>query len=149
MSKQKKIIRGVVVLFVIAALGGWYAYSEYNRPLESMASAQSEVSIKAVELIAEFEKNEAASGQRFTDKVIEVEGTLKEATADDNGLYTLSLGDEASMSSVRCSVDSAFTTAAALLNKGATVKIKGVCSGFTTDELLGSDVTLVRCAVIK
>ena len=149
MSKQNKIIRGVVVVLFIAVLGGWYAYREYNRPLENMANATPQVSIKAVELIAEYEKDETASGQRFTDKVIEVEGTLKEATADDKGFYTLSLGDEASMSSVRCSVDSAFTSAAAQLNKGETIKIKGVCSGFTTDELLGSDVTLVRCAVIK
>ena len=149
MSKQKKILRGLVVLLVIAALGGWYAYSEYNRPLESMAEATPEVSIKAVELIAEYEKDETASSQRFIDKTIEVEGVLKDASADDKGFYTLALGDEASMSSVRCSVDSAFTKAASLLNKGEIVKIKGVCSGFTSDELLGSDVTLVRCAVIK
>ena len=149
MSKQKKLIRVVAALLVITALGGWYAYREYNRPLESMANAKSDVSIKAVELIAEFEKNEANSSQRFNDKVIEVEGTLKEATADDKGFYTLALGDEASMSSVRCSIDSAFTSAASQLNKGELVKIKGVCSGFTADELLGSDVTLVRCAVIK
>jgi hypothetical protein len=149
MSKQKKIIRVLLILLVIAALGGWYAYSEYNRPLANMADAKSEVSSKAIDLITDFEKDETAASKKFVDKVIEVEGTLKEATADDQGLYTLALGDEASMSSVRCSVDSAFTVVASQLNKGEIVKIKGVCSGFTIDELLGSDVTLVRCAVIK
>jgi hypothetical protein len=74
---------------------------------------------------------------------------LKEATADDKGFYTLALGDEGSMSSVRCSVDSLYTADAAALSTGKTVKVKGVCSGFTADELLGSDVTLVRCAITK
>lgn len=149
MSKQKKIVRVVLVLMVIAALGGWYAYTEYNRPLASMTEAKPEVTISAINLIGAFEKDPASSNQQYVDKIIEVEGVLKEAIADDKGFYTLALGAEGSMSSVRCSVDSASTTVASQLKQGDLVKIKGVCSGFTTDELLGSDVTLVRCAINK
>lgn len=149
MSRQQKIITIALIILATGVLGGWYAYSEYNRPLASMTDTKPEVTIKAIDLIAAFEKNETSSSQQFIDKIIEVEGVLKESSTDDKGFYTLALGDESSMSSVRCSVDSLFTANAAQLSKGQTIKIKGVCSGFTMDELLGSDVTLVRCAVIK
>lgn len=147
MSKQKKIVSIVMILLLVAAIGGWYTYSEYNRPLASMTETKAEITINAIDLISAFEKDPINSNQLYIDKIIEVEGVLKESTADDLGLYTLSLGEESEMSSVRCSVDSISTAAAAQLKKGDFVKIKGVCSGFTPDELLGSDVTLVRCAI--
>jgi DNA-binding transcriptional regulator of glucitol operon len=147
MSKQKKIVSILVILVLVAAVGGWYAYSEYNRPLANMTETKAAVTIGAINLISAFEKDPTNANQQYIDKIIEVEGILKEATADDQGLYTLALGEESSMSSVRCSIDSASTQAASQLKKGDPVKIKGVCSGFTAEELLGSDVTLVRCAI--
>lgn len=147
MSKQKKIVSIVLILLLVAAVGGWYAYTEYNRPLANMTEAKAEVTISAIDLISAFDKDPISANQLYIDKIIEVEGILKEATADDQGLYTLALGDESAMSSVRCSIDSASTATAAQIKKGDFVKIKGVCSGFTADELLGSDVTLVRCAI--
>ena len=149
MFKQVRIVRVVVIILIAAAVGGWYAYTEYNRPLASISETEAAVTISAVNLISAFEKDSANANQQYIDKIIEVEGILKEATADDQGFYTLALGDDSSMSSVRCSVDSVSTQAASQLKKGDLVKIKGVCSGFTTDELLGSDVTLVRCAINK
>jgi hypothetical protein len=147
MFKQIRIVRVVVILLIAAAVGGWYAYTEYNRPLESIADSKAAAVISAIDLISVFEKDSTTANQQYIDKIIEVEGILKEATADDQGLFTLALGDESSMSSVRCSVDSVSTQAASQIKKGDQVKIKGVCSGFITDELLGSDVTLVRCVV--
>ena len=147
--KRKKIIRYTVLLLIAAGVvGGWYGYTEYNRKPASMATATPDASVKANELIGAFEKDEPGSNKLYLDKVVEVEGILKESSADESGFYTLSLGDDASMSSVRCSVDSIYTKDAASISKGQTVRIKGVCSGFTADELLGSDVTLVRCAVV-
>jgi hypothetical protein len=33
--------------------------------------------------------------------------------------------------------------------KGDKVVLQGICSGYNKDELLGSDIVLVRCALIK
>ena len=146
---KRKLVQYIALFLVAAAIaGGWYGYSEYNRKQTNMATTKADLAIKAVDLINAFEKDEAVSNGQYLDKIVEVEGNLKESSTDDKGFYTLALGDEASMSSVRCSVDSLFTKDAASLSKGQTVKIKGVCSGFTADELLGSDVTLIRCAVV-
>ena len=52
-----------------------------------------------------------------------------------------------SVSSVRCSIDSVHNIEAAAVKKGNNVSEKGICSGFSSDELLGSDVVLVRSVI--
>jgi hypothetical protein len=46
-------------------------------------------------------------------------------------------------------MDSAFAGQQASLTRGQKVTIQGICSGYNKDELLGSDIVLVRCALIK
>ena len=57
------------------------------------------------------------------------------------------LGDTASMSSVRCSIDSVHSSEATKVQQGSIIAVKGICSGFNADEMLGSDVILVRSVV--
>lgn len=51
------------------------------------------------------------------------------------------------MSSVRCSIDSIHSNEAAVIQPGSLIAVKGICSGYNADEMLGSDVILVRSAV--
>jgi hypothetical protein len=46
-------------------------------------------------------------------------------------------------------MDSLFSINTNLLVKGDKVVLQGICSGYNKDELLGSDIVLVRCALIK
>jgi hypothetical protein len=46
-------------------------------------------------------------------------------------------------------MDSAFSVTATPVTKGEKITLQGVCSGYNKDELLGSDVILVRCSLIK
>ncbi|MBI5856423.1 MAG: hypothetical protein HZB42_02135 [Sphingobacteriales bacterium] len=143
--KRKKIIRYILVsLFVIVAAAALYIYKEYNRRHKDTASLKPDYSTEAASFIKEFENNEKAANKKFLDKVIRVEGVVKEVVKDEKGFYTLALGDTASMSSVRCNIDSMHTKEAVAVMKGNKVAIKGICSGFNADELLGSDVILVR-----
>jgi hypothetical protein len=57
------------------------------------------------------------------------------------------LGEAGSMSSVRCSIDSTHSEEAAKVQKGQSLSVKGICSGFMSDEMLGSDVQLDRCVI--
>jgi uncharacterized protein YyaL (SSP411 family) len=124
-----------------------YIYKEYNRTHKDIAGIEPDYAITATELIKEFQDNEQASNKKYWDKVIRVEGTIKNLTRDDTGFYSIILGDTASMSSVRCSVDSNHSAEAATLQKGGEIAVKGICTGFNADELLGSDVVLVRSVV--
>jgi tRNA_anti-like len=146
--KRKKIIRFIVLpLLLIAGAAAIYIYKEYNRVHSDTATLKPDFSVTAISLIKEFQDNESLSNKKYWDKVIKVEGMVKELIRDDKGFYSIVIGDTASMSSVRCSVDSTHNNEAALLQKGHTVSVKGICSGYNADELLGSDVILVRSVV--
>ncbi len=146
--KRKKIIRYVLLaLLLVAAAVALYIYKEYNRTHKDTARLKADYSLAATDLIKEFETNEQASNKKYWDKVIRVEGLLKEVVKDDKGFYSLALGDTLSMSSVRCSIDSMHSKEAEAVKKGSRIAVKGICSGFNADEMLGSDVILVRSVV--
>jgi tRNA_anti-like len=148
--KRKKIIRYVVLpLLLILAAAAFYIYKEYNRTHKDTAKIKPDYAVSAIELVKEFETNEQVSNKKYWDKVIRVEGMVKELAKDDKGFYSIILGDTASMSSVRCSVDSVHSNEAAAVKQGSIIAVKGICSGFNADEMLGSDVILVRSVVDK
>ena len=146
--KRKNIFRYIVLpLLLILAAVALYIYKEYTRTHKDTALLKPDYSLQAANLVKEFETDEQGSNKKFWDKVIRVEGFVKEVIKDDKGFYTLALGDSSSMSSVRCSIDSVHSKEAAAVAKGSIVAVKGICSGFNADELLGSDVILVRSVV--
>jgi hypothetical protein len=146
--KRKKVIRYVLLsLLVIIGAAAIYIYKEYNRTYKDTAKLKPDYSLAAKDFVKEFESNEQASNTKYWDKVIRVEGMVKEVAKDDKGFYTVVLGDTSSMSSVRCSIDSVHSNIASTVKKGSVVAVKGICSGFNADEMLGSDVILVRSAI--
>lgn len=148
--KRKKIIRYslllVLILLIAAAL---YIYKEYNRRHKDTAKLKPDYTLQATALVNEFRANEHASNNKYWDKVIKVEGVVKEVNIDEKGFCSLALGDTASLSSVRCSMDSTHIKEATAMQRGATVAVKGICTGYNADELLGSDVILVRSVIDK
>jgi hypothetical protein len=134
-------------LLLILAAVAIYIYKEYNRTHKDTSKLKPDYSIEAAQLVKEFEENEKATGTKYWDKIVKVDGLVKDVLKDDKGFYTVVLGDTASMSSVRCSIDSVHGNEAAQVQKGSIIAIKGICSGFNADEMLGSDVILVRSVV--
>ena len=53
------------------------------------------------------------------------------------------------MSSVRFSMDSIHNAQAASLVKGTKAVLKGICTGYNADEMLGSDLILNRAVIEK
>lgn len=146
--KRNKIVRYVILpVLVLLAAAALYIYKEYNRTLTDPARLKPDYSVTASELIKEFITNEQSANKKYWDKVIQVNGMVKDIEKDDWGFYSISMGDTSAMSSVRCRMDSVHRNEVAFLNKGDIASMKGICTGFITDELLGSDVILVRCVV--
>jgi tRNA_anti-like len=144
MSGKKKIF--IAVLLIVAAIV-IYVYKEYNRTNINISEEESAFNVEAVDLIKAFADNDSAAAHRYVGKVISVTGLVKNLDKDERGYYTVSLGDTASLSSVRCSVDSMYTTRASAAKPGTTIKIKGNCTGYNADELLGLDVIVNRCVI--
>lgn len=143
--KKKKIILLIIAVAIFG--GGWYAYSEYNRKVKDLSKVSADMQLKMADLVSEFEKDEIGANALYLDKVIAVNGTLKAIEKDEANNYSLVLGDENSMASVRCSMDGDHQKKVEGLITGAKVTVKGACTGFNADELLGSDVILNRCVI--
>lgn len=143
--KKRRIIPSVIFAAVIG--GAWFGYSEYNRKVKDLQDVNAQIKLKTNEIIAAFEKDEAAANAHYLDKVMAVMGNVKTVEKSDRGNYTIVLGDAGSMSSVRCSMDSVHVKDIAGITEGKSITVKGACTGFNADDLLGSDVILNRCVL--
>ncbi len=104
----------------------------------------------AAELVKEYESNDAASAEKYNGKILEINGRVKAVEKDDKGCYTVVIGDNTSMSSVRCAIDSTHQDKASGLINQSSVTVRGACTGYNKDEMgLGADIILNRCAVIS
>ena len=149
MTRKKKWLY-ISSLFAVAITSiAFYLYKEYNRKNIDTAELEPDYTIAASAMIKEFETDQVSASKSYSDKIILVKGFVKDILKDDHGFYSLMLGDTLSMSSVKCSLDSLHNNEAAALRKGVYAAVKGVCAGFNADELLGSDVILVRCMIEK
>jgi tRNA_anti-like len=149
--KKKKIITYVALAIIaVLAIGGTYAYKEWNRKPKDSANTKADVSINCKVLIDEFVKDEKIANAKYLDKLIALNGIAKSIDKDENGFYTLVLGDTATSSSIRCTMDSLHNDDAAIIKEGATIKIKGFCTGYIPDDMgLGADVILNRTSIVK
>jgi hypothetical protein len=151
--KNKKILLGLLV--VVGLLGAFYAYREYNRAPVNTAAAAPDEELTGAALIAAFEQDEAGATGRYVNKLIRVQAVLLDVsttepmTPDEKESHTLVIGSNEGSTTIRCSMDSSFSPQQTALTKGATITVQGICSGYNKDELLGSDIVLVRCAFIK
>jgi len=147
---SRKLTIAIAVLLVLAAFG-IYGWKEYHRRNTDLAEVTASFNVHANDLIREFEANDSAATKKYIGKVVAVEGQLKKIDKDEEGFYTMVLGDSSSMSSVRCAIDSAHASDASGLQPLSSVKVKGYFTGYEKDEtgLLGSDVKLNRCVVVR
>jgi hypothetical protein len=144
MFRKKNILLAILLIIVAAAI---YMYKEFNRTNTNIASESSAYTVTADELIKEFIHNDSLANNKYAGKIILVKGVVKDMSKDERGYYTVSLGNAAVMSSIRCSIDSIYSGTALSVKPGMNVNIKGNCTGYNKDELLGLDVLLNRCLV--
>jgi len=147
-SRTKKILLySTAVVLLLLAGGGYYISKEFNRRNKDTSLIKADYTLASSVLVSEFERNDSLASVKYMDKVIDVNGSVKEIARDEKGYITIVLGDSVQRSSVRCSLDSNHHSEANLVRQGGAVRIKGICSGFNKEELLGSDVVLVRCVL--
>src|SRR5690349_2960801 len=131
--------RYIVFLLVIALLAfiGWKGCQYFYKAPQSLSKQEATATLSATELIKAFESDSSKANQAYLGKVIAVEGTIKSIEQEEG--VTIILGEEGSMSSVRCSMDTTQKKDWKEVSKGKKVLIKGNCTGYNSDELLGAD----------
>lgn len=139
-----------IFIWIVLAGAAWYGFKEFNRTAPDPRDQEPDFNIPAISLLQVFEKNDTVAIQTYDGKIIEVSGNVKEIEKDEKGFYTLVLGANEELSSVRCSIDSTSNQEAASVTKSSSVIIRGTFTGYNKDEMgLGADVILNRCALIS
>jgi tRNA_anti-like len=148
-SRSAKIILFAVIAAVIGV--GVYGYEEYNRTVKDIATITPAFTTSGIAIVEEFTKNDSIANAKYLGKTIAIDGTLKSVDKDENGFYTVVIGDTISTTSVRCSMDSAHNMEASSLKEGTKINVKGICTGFSKDDtgLIGSDIMLNHSCINK
>ncbi len=148
--KRKNVKYILLALALIIAGAAFYGYKEYNRTNKDIAIITPSFKTTSTELINEFTKNDTVANTKYLDKTIALNGNIKSIDKDENGFFTIVIGDTSSTTSVRCSMDSVHNMEASTLKEGTLVNVKGICTGFIKDELgIGADIILNRSCINK
>lgn len=144
MSK-KTITKVLVPVLVLLLLGAVYVYREFNRKAPDTAELTPAYELTGTQLLDAFQQDEKKANALYLGKVLAVTGLIKSQSSDSAGIQTLVIGDTASLSSVRCIMNGDPGSVAGPFSTGTRVTIKGICTGYTADDMgLGADVLLNR-----
>ena len=133
---MKKYLKYIVLLGFIGIVTAYYMY---NKPHKNMEKAKADYSIEASNLLTAFEADESAANAKYLDKTIEVSGTVREASTDDEGMINVTLDTDNELSGVVCQLDNLTTHKKTTFEPGEKVSFKGICTGMLMD------VIIVRC----
>ena len=131
----KKILGGVVVLAVLAAIFGDGEGSSVN-----LAEATPDFEVSCSSLIREVSANEARASAKYEGKVIKISGRVDNIN-DTFGGTQVNLTDGQEYSFTNCSLYDLDETVAINLNKGQSVSF--TCNSF---QEIGGGVNLRNCS---
>lgn len=139
----------IFVLAAIITIGAlFYGIKEFTRTHKSLDDMKPVASLTVGELLNAFSQDESATTAMYSEKVLEVKGLVSEIEIDEeDGSIDVYLEDELTEGNIICEISETSYDKAKSLKLGDMVSIKGVCAGYMEDEILGSDVILVRCVI--
>ena len=140
MKKWKKILLSLFVIgLVVGGIAFWYVDTKKPADIRKM---EANFEITSTKLVADFNANEDSANKKYMDKVIAVSGKISDITVDSSkATVILESGDP--MAAVTCSFYDDEASKVKQLQKGASVTIKGNCTG----KLM--DVVLNKCSITK
>jgi hypothetical protein len=132
-NMKSKITLTVLIILVVAA---GIIYTMYNKPHRNIANEIPSEQISAKDLFEAFNTNETEANTRFLDKTLVVQGVVVEKSENPDGSYHCLLESDDMMFGISCFFDSDQGEAFSKLSEGDELRIKGLCTGFTSDVVL-------------
>lgn len=140
MTVKKKIFITFLTSFCLGLV--YYILVKFNEePNQNSITAETEIRINSTDLLASFISDETLANKTFVEKIIEVEGIVKEVTFFNNRYTVLLQGGEEYMC-IMCDMKENQIEQIKTLTKGDTVVLKGICKGFLMDAILLNCVLL-------
>ena len=144
--KKSRVFLIVSLILLTAIL---YMYREYNRGNKVLSEVEPAIKISAQDISSSFAQSDSLSNSKFLGKIIEIEGVVKNIEMPDSNISVIVMSGNNEMSSVRCTMDSSFQIKSISIDIGTPAIVRGICTGYNADELLGSDVLMNRCVIVN
>lgn len=145
-SRTKKIGAFIIILVLAGAAVAWYLFTD---TFSDTAHRKVEFTVDAMDFIKEFEKDNKLANQKYTEKIIAVNGTVSEVESADT-TTNIKMIDTESGSYIIFAFQQQHLADAKMLKTGDKVFIKGSCSGGTYSEILETElISFKRCAINK
>lgn len=139
MRSWKKIVTGVILLALVGAGYGWYAFQKAPPDIREQKAG---IEITAIDLLKAFQQDEMAANAKYVDQVLMVTGTVTGIQTDSSGQATVSLQTNDLLAAVTCSFYQD-DEGVKKIKAGSPARIKGVCTGMLTD------VVLNKCSLVQ
>lgn len=138
-SKTFKIL-GVIGIVIVLFLT--YAIWQYNKPHLNIKQENASLFLTIDELIEEFQNDEFKASEKYTDKIIQIKGTIFDISLlEGNSVITLKNNDQ--IVGIHCNMNPEDNLKSIKLKKGDIIEIKGICTGFLLD------IVMVKCVLIN
>jgi hypothetical protein len=125
---MKKIL---LLLFVAAIVAGGIALYLWNKPHRTAEDEKPFATVTASQLFTEFATDEAASWEKYKDKVIQISGEVDAISTDASGNTQVVIKTDTDMSTVSVTLMSG--AIAPQQAAGTMIEVKGICNGFLND----------------
>ena len=136
---MSKKLRAFIIILIIFIVGSFtVGYIIWNKPQRKVENEKG-IEVTSAQLVKEYQANEAEANKKYLDKAIQVSGTVSDIKNNQDGNSTIMLASDDVFAGVLCTLKEKPVN----VTSGATITIKGICSGML------SDVRLREAVIVK
>ena len=136
---MSKKLRAFIIILIIFIVGSFtVGYIIWNKPQRKVENEKG-IEVTSAQLVKDYQANEAEANKKYLDKAIQVRGTVSDIKTNQEGNSTIMLASDDVFAGVLCTLKEKPVN----VTSGATITIKGICSGML------SDVRLREAVIVK
>ena len=118
---------GILILVALAAGGfAWWIFHKPHRNINTEIA----VTISTNDLLDAFKKNEKTASTKFINKVLELTGSVKEASKNDAGNWVINIENSTQTGSITV----AFSALQDTIQAFDSIAYKGICAGYFPED---------------
>jgi len=134
---MKKIVYIISIIAFLAILTALFMFIKiYNKPHTDVNTSVSDYTVTIENIANDFNQNEEQANQKYLDKIIQIEGIIKNVDIlDGHGTITLTDSKDPTKTVV-CNMAVSENMKMITLQQGQKITIKGICTGYLMDVML-------------
>lgn len=121
-----------------------------NTDTEKTIKKDSIERMQASDFLTNYGENHAAYDTKYLDQAVTVQGEVVVSESMDEDGFKVEIKGNAEDETVNCIFDKTALTEETLPEIGSTVVVKGKCTGYTVEDMIGlKTITMVQCLIIE